>query len=122
MIFWTSIAGLGPTSVASLTLPITGSASIADEVIPLTGAQTYAVDLAMMPAAGLQGLKVSVDRLDAAGLAATASVRVTLTPGGFVDVMPGGAITLATPATAAGITGLSLVSTANALVRVSAIG
>lgn len=122
MISWTLVAGLGPSSVASLTVPLTGSASIAGEVIPLTGAQTYDVDLVMMPSAGLQGLMVSVDRLDAAGAVASAAVRVTMTPGGYVDVMPGGAVTIASPGIAAGVTGLSLTSTANALVRVSGIG
>lgn len=104
----------------SSSLTLTASASIPGEVIPLTGAVTYAVDLAMMPAAGLQGLQVSIDRTDAAGNAVSAPVRVTMTPGGYVDLKPGGALAIASPGTAAGITALTLTSTANAVVRVAA--
>ena len=98
------------------------SAGIDGEKIPLTGAQTYDVDLAMMPGTGVQALLVSVDLKDAAGLAATADVRINFTPGGYVVLPPGGALALAAPGTAAGITTLQLVSTANAVVRVSAQG
>lgn len=105
----------------SVTLTYT-AATGEGETIPLTGAQTYAVDLAMLPAAGAQGLLVEVDLKDAAGVAATAPVRVTLTPGGYVDMMPGGFLVVAAPGTAAGVTAMTLTSTASALVRVSAYG
>jgi hypothetical protein len=119
----TAQAGLGAANAAvSLTVPITGTAEKQGEVIPLTGAQTYTPDLAMLPTAGAQGLLVSVDRTDAAGLPATAPVRVTLTPGGYVDVMPGGFIHLASPGIAAGVTAMTLASTANAVARLTLIG
>jgi hypothetical protein len=100
----------------------TYTASTGQQEIPLTGAQTYTVDLAMMPADGVQMLLVTVDRLDADGAAATDPVRVALTPGGYVDLPPRGALAVLAPGTEGGITGLTLTSTANALVRLVANG
>lgn len=113
--------GLGPAPLSPSTTPLSVTGYISGEVIPLTGAMTYTVDLAMMPAAGLQGLVVTVDRIDAYGAAVVAPVRVTFT-GGFADVKPGGGFGLSSPGTVAGITSLTLTSTANALVRVTAGG
>lgn len=100
---------------------VSGAAIIPGETIPLTGAMTYNVDLAMMPAAGLQGLMITIAKTDANGAPVSVPVRVNLTPGGYVMLPPGGGLALAAPLLAASITGISLVSTANALARVSAL-
>jgi hypothetical protein len=108
---------------AQVSVSITYTAATGAQVIPLTDAQTYDVDLAMMPTAGLQALLVSVDAVLSDGSTpATDPVRVNLTPGGYVMVPPGGGLGIAAPGTAAGVTGLQLVSTESAVVRVSAYG
>jgi hypothetical protein len=97
--------------------------------LELTGAQTYVVDLAMMPAAGLRGLLVVVDSLDAAGTAISAPVTLTWTSNAVTKsekLMPSADapafLALANPAPVTGITALSIVTTANAVVHVSAVG
>lgn len=119
-----STATIGQTlpPATPVSASVTYTAATGDQVIPLTGAQTYDVDLAMMPTAGVQALLVSVDLVDSAGVGVTAPVQVNLTPGGFVMVQPGGGLSIAAPNTADGVTGLQLVSAANAVVRVSAYG
>lgn len=107
---------LGASSVVSYTAIVPG------ETLPIAGAGTYVVDLAMMPAAGLTWLQVSVGKTDALGATVTAPVHVTFT-GGAVWVPPGGLLAIAAPALASGgVTSLSLVTTAAALVTVTAIG
>lgn len=121
---------MSTTGTATTSLPgadtfqcsATWTASTGQQTIPLTGATTYAVDLAMMPGAGVQMLEVTVDRLDADGAAATDDVRVNFTPGGYVMLPPRGGIVLLAPGAAAGVTGLELVTTANALVKLIAHG
>lgn len=97
--------------------------------LELTGAQTYVVDLAMMPAAGLRGLLVVVDSLDAAGSAISAPVTLTWTSNAVSKsekLMPStdapAFLAIGNPAPVTGITALSIVTTANAVVHVSALG
>lgn len=112
-------AGGSPFGVS---VPVAYTALEPGLMLPLTGAQTYNVDLAMMPGTGLTGLVVSVDKTDAFGGAVTAPVKVVFT-NGYLWIPPGGAMSVAAPALASGgITSLSLVTTANAVVHVSACG
>lgn len=93
--------------------------------LELTGAQTYEVDLAMMPAEGLKGLLVEVETKDAAGATVTAPITLTWTSNGdpkSEELSPGGFFALASPTPTNGITALSIVSTANCIVRVTALG
>lgn len=111
-----------PTPGIGFSVPFTYSAQVGAETIPITGAGTYVVDLAMMPATGLQGLLVGVDRTDPIGGIVTAPVKLLFT-GGFIWLPPGGALGLAAPLLAAnGITSLSLVTTAACIVHVTANG
>lgn len=97
----------------------------------LTGAQTYVVDLAMIPSAGLRGLLVILDPLDADGSPVTAPITLTWTSNsvsksqelsaGTAPQVPG-FFALASPDPTHGITALSIVTTANAVVHVTAFG
>jgi hypothetical protein len=108
--------------------PIGASATLAynalvpGEQIPILGAGTYNVDLAMMPATGLVYLGVSVGLVDSLGGTVTAPVKVVFT-NGYAWVPPGGFVAIAAPGLASGgVTSLSLVTTANAVVTVTAAG
>lgn len=88
--------------------------------LELTGAVTYVLDLAMVPAAGCRGLLVVVDLADAAGVAATAPVTLTWTSNAVSkseEVSPGGFLALSSPTPAHGVTALSIITTANAVVH-----
>lgn len=120
------------TLAASLTAPAPMAPSVlltyrgfSSDRLELTGAQTYEIDLAMMPAAGLKGLLVEVETKDAAGATVTAPITLTWTSDGdpkSEELSPGGFFALASPTPTAGITALSIVSTANCIVRVTALG
>jgi hypothetical protein len=112
-----SIPGADPFQASA-----TWGAATGQQEIPLTDAETYDVDLAMMPSAGVQMLLVTVGALDGDGVAAEDPVRVNLTPGGYVMLPPRGGICLLAPGVAAGVTGLQLVSSKNALVKLIAYG
>lgn len=97
--------------------------------LELTGAQTYVIDLAMMPAAGLRGLLVVLESLDAAGSPVTAPITVECARGEETSSFEVSAtateigfLALGSPDPTAGITGLSIVSTASCVVRVTALG
>lgn len=109
-----------PPLGASAPIPYTGI--IPGEGLPIAGAGTYVVDLAMMPAAGLAYLEVHVAKADANGGVVTAPVKVMFT-GGYLWVPPGGFCSVAAPGLASGgITSLSIVTTAAALVSVTGLG
>lgn len=111
-----------PTPGIGFSVPFAYAAQVGAETIPISGAGTYVVDLAMMPATGLQGLLVSVDKVDPIGGIVTAPVKVVFT-GGFLWLPPGGGFGLAVPMLAAnGITSLSLVTTAPCVVHLTALG
>lgn len=98
------------------------SAQVPAEGIPIYTAETYNIDLAMMPATGLQALLVSVDKIDPNGGQVSAPIKVVFT-GGFIWLGPGGACALATPPLAVnGITSVSIVTTAPCVVHVTALG
>lgn len=97
--------------------------------LALTGAQTYVIDLAMMPAAGLRGLLVVLESLDAAGSPVTAPITVEWSRGETIHEIEVSAtateigfFSLGSPDPTAGITGLSIISTASCVVRVTACG
>jgi hypothetical protein len=128
-----------PSATLGFTLtgpaPLTGSSALSyrghggSDRIELTGAQTYTIDLAMMPAAGLKGLLVQVDPVDADNNPITAPVTVRWTSNAVEkeeELSPGvdlpAFLVLCSPAPAAGITALEIESTANAVVRVQCLG
>lgn len=78
----------------------------------------------LMPSTGAQLLLVTVDPVDDTGLALTAPVTVTLTgtTHGTVVLTAGGALAIASPGTTGGPTGISITTTAPAVVRVSGEG
>jgi hypothetical protein len=123
-----TLSGTGlASSTGSAALTFTGGGGPGR--LELTGAQTYVVDLAMMPAAGLRGLLVVVDSLDAAGTAITAPVTLTWTSNAVAKsekLMPSADapafLALANPSPVTGITALSIVTTANAVVHVACLG
>lgn len=114
----------GPAPVApSVSLTYHGHTHLGR--LELTGAQTYDVDLAMMPAAGLKGLLVELDTKDAAGATVTDAVSVRWTSNSVQkseELSPGGFFALCSPTPVNGITALSIISTANAIVRLTALG
>ncbi len=121
------------TAVLSYSLPGVASGSViltyhqlaSAARLELTGAQTYPIDLAMMPAAGLKGLLVIYDAIDASGVTVTAMASVRWTSNGVPkneELSPGGLFLIASPAPANGITALSIVVTANAVIHVHALG
>lgn len=116
----TASASLQPGDAGQVA--ITGTVAIPGETIALTGSQTYNVDLAMLPSNGAQGWMVRVGTTDANGAPVSTPVRVNFTPGGYRYIPPGGWIQEAAPHTTVGVTALQLVSTANALVTISAVG
>jgi hypothetical protein len=93
--------------------------------LELTGAVTYPIDLGMMPAAGLRGLRIVYDALDANGDAATDNITIRRTINSVSrdePLSPGGWFAFADPAPTAGTTALTIISTSNAVVRVICIG
>lgn len=78
----------------------------------------------LIPATGAQILVVTVDAVDDTGLALTAPVTVTLTgtTHGAVVLTAGAAFAIASPGTTGGPTGISITTTAPAVVRVQAVG
>lgn len=119
-----SFALTGPTPLAaSVALTYRGFSNAGR--VELTGAQTYEIDLAMMPAAGLKGLCVQIDTVDAANNTVTASITLTWTSNGTEkseELSPGGFLALGSPSPTNGITALSITSTANAVIHVTALG
>lgn len=116
------LAGPAPKS-STITLAYRGFSCA--ERVEITGAATYAIDLAMMPAAGLKGLVVEVDTTDATGAAVTTPITVRWTSGGVQkeqELSPGGFFALASPSPVNGITALAIVTTAAAVVHVTALG
>lgn len=95
--------------------------------IVIAGAGTLALsDLtALLPATGAQILLVTLDPTDNAGLPLAAPVRFNLTGttnGTLWLPIAGGAFAIVAPGTVSGVTGLSIVTTSTAIVRVSATG
>lgn len=123
-----SLAGTGlAPATGTVALTYRGSSGIGR--LEMTGAHTHVVDLAMMPAEGLKGLLVTVDSLDAAGSPITAPVTLTWTSNGVAKsekLMPSvdavAFLAIGNPAPVTGITALSIVSTANAVVHVQCLG
>ena len=118
----------GPAPATDIT-DITYSGFSGGLRLELTGAQTYVIDLAMMPAAGLRGLLVVLESLDAAGSPVTAPITVQWSRGEEIhDIEVSatateiGFISLGSPDPTAGITGLSIITTASCVVRVTACG
>lgn len=114
--------GYNPKPIGS-SASLVYSALVPGEQIPILGANAgYNIDLAMMPATGLAYVNVSVGLVDSLGGTVTAPVKVVFT-NGYAWVPPGGFIAIAAPSLASGgITSLSLVTTANAVVTVTAMG
>lgn len=119
-----TLSGQGVAAIATVVdLPHTGIGGAGR--IQLTGAQTYDIDLAMMPTAGLKGLVVQVDATDGAGDTVTTPVTLQWTSNATVkseELSPGGFLALCSPSPVNGITALSIITTANAVVHVTAIG
>ena len=118
-----SFAVADPAVTAQVTVSYRGSTGL--QRLELTGAQTYTVDLAMMPAAGLRGLHVTVDDHDAAGAPVTTPIRIGWTSNAISkseELSPGGVFQIASPRPVAGITALSIITTANAVVHLAALG
>lgn len=97
--------------------------------VELTGAQTYEIDLEMMPAEGLKGMLVVLEPLDAEGSPIEAPITVTWTSNSVekseeisATTDRPGFIALCSPSPVNGITALSIVTTANAVVHVTALG
>lgn len=110
---------------ATKTATITYTGLSCADPIQITGAQTYAIDLAMMPAAGLRVLRVEVDTTDAAGDTVSTPITLQYTANNVqhsLELSPGGHVGIASPAPTNGITALSIITTANAVVRVTAAG
>lgn len=121
------IASFGLTGLSPFTssVSITYDNATGMQRLALTGAQTYAVDLAMMPAAGCKALRLRYETTDALGADVTASITVMFTSSAVAKSMsfgPGAEIQIADPNVVAGITALSVTTTGNALVYVSAVG
>lgn len=122
-----TLTGTGVTpSAASSSLTYSGKS---EARIELTGVDSYTIDLAMMPAAGLKGLLVIVEPLDAADSPITDPVTVTWTSNAVsksekISAGPEtpGFFAIGNPSPVTGITALSLASTANAVVRIVALG
>lgn len=122
-----TLSGTGvETAAATSSLTYSGKSAARVE---LTGVDSYTFDLAMMPAAGLKGLLVIVDPLDAAGSPITAPVTVTWTSNAVAksELISAGSETpgflaIGNPTPVTGITALSLASTANAVAHVVALG
>ena len=114
----------GPAPIGN-TVEITYSACTSIARLELTDAQTYPIDLAMMPDAGLRGLLVVIDAVDADNNPVTDPVTVRWTSNGATKnekLTPGGFVALGQPTAEDGITALSIVSTASCVVAVYAIG
>lgn len=93
--------------------------------LELTGAQTYEIDLAWAPSEGLKGLVVTLDTADAAGAVVEDPIAITWTSNAVSkseELSPGGAFLICSPTPTNGITALSIVTTANAVVRLAALG
>lgn len=115
--------GLFPaTPPTSAIVGITYTAAVTYPSLTFTGTQTHAIDLATMPAAGLRALFVSFDAVDASNVPVITPVTVNFTPGGSQELTPGGVLVFASPTPAAGITAISIASTANAVLHVAAFG
>lgn len=115
------VPGFNPAPIGTST-PILYTALVPGIVIPIATAETYVIDLAMMPATGLTYLQVSLGTIDAIGGAVVTPVKVVFT-NGYAWIGPGGSITIATPALASGgVTGLSIVTTMPAVVTVTLAG
>lgn len=120
--FGFTLGGPAPAT-ASVALSYSGFSN-ADR-IELTGAQSYEVDLEMMPAAGLKALLVQVDTTDAAGSPVTTPIRIEWISGLVTkseEISPGGFFALCSRTPVNGVTALTIITTANAVVRVSACG
>lgn len=95
--------------------------------IAITGAGTLTLSdfSALLPATGAQILLVTLDAVDGAGLALTAPVNFVMTGtthGTMQLPIAGGAFAIVAPGTMGGVTGLAIVTTGNAVVRVQAAG
>jgi len=112
-----------PPLSAQIALTYTGLGHIVR--LELTGAQTYPVDLGMIPAEGCKGVLVLVGEKDAAGAALTAPVTLRRTSNAVSkdeEISGGGAFMIASPSPANGITAISIVTTANAVVQIIVLG
>lgn len=113
----------GANLAGKVALSYTGE-SVAGQ-LTLTGATTYTIDLAMMPAAGLRFLLVSLGTLDGSGAAVSAPVTIHATSNSLawsLELSPGGVFQFANPAPVHSITALQIISTANAVVYVAGLG
>jgi hypothetical protein len=94
--------------------------------LELTGVETYAIDLAMMPAAGIKGLYITMDTTDAAGATVSTPITIRRVVGGVTinePLGPGDAFAFTNAGvTSGGTTALTLISAANAVVHIYAIG
>lgn len=118
-------ASLSPSSLSLPAVTIVYSEAGGSPRLALTGAQTYPIDIAMMPSAGLRGLRIAYATTDAAGVAVTAPLSIRLTVASVVQTLPlspGGFLALADPSPSSGITAISIVTTGNAVVSVEALG
>ena len=82
-------------------------------------------DFSLLPAAGCQVLTVTLDGIDDTGAGLTAPVSFVMTGtthGTIVLPIGGGSFSIVAPGAAGGVTGLTITSTAPAVVRVSALG
>ena len=112
-----------PQQTASAVLSFTRMESIGR--LEMTGAGSHTVDLVGMGSAGLKGLLVMIDTLDALGVALTAVVKLTWTSNSTSkteEISAGGFFALANPAPTTGITALAIVVTAPAVVHLWALG
>jgi hypothetical protein len=108
------------------TVPITYDNVGGTARVEMTGPATQTIDLSMMAGgAGLKLLLVTVDTTDAGGLAVVAPVSIHWTSNALAKVeelSPDGVFLLASPNPTHGVTALSIVTTANAVVHVLCLG
>lgn len=95
--------------------------------VAITGAGTLTLAdfAALLPTTGAQLLLITLDATDDGGLPLTAPVRFNLsgtTSGTIWLPIGGGAFAIVAPGTTIGVTGLAIVTTDNAVVRVQAVG
>lgn len=93
--------------------------------LELAGAQTYNVDLAMMPPSGCCAVEVTSEAQDDAGNAITAPVVLSITSNAqtkTLELMPGGLFAHVDPNPSHGITGLSITTTVTSILHVTAFG
>lgn len=94
-------------------------------VIAGAGTLTLADLTTLLPTAGAQLLLVTLDPTDNLGLALTAPVRFNLTgtsSGTIWLPIAGGFFALAAPGTVGSVTGMSIVTTSSAIIRIAACG